>query len=98
MVLVVVAFLVGRRLAPPLPGFAPAPRVCGLAALAAHRWARRDGWSAAHVLGLAGGALLTYAWHAFVETPPSPSPSASTSPETSCSAWPRCCSWGSPSG
>lgn len=99
VVLVVVAFVVGRRPAAPLPGHAPAPWVCGLVALAAgavfflaealpgswgvaawivlftavatfvSRWARRDGWSPAHILGLAGGALLTYAWHAFVETP-----------------------------
>jgi hypothetical protein len=29
------------------------------------RWSRRPGWSQAHVLALAGGALLTYAWHSF---------------------------------
>jgi hypothetical protein len=28
-------------------------------------WSRRPGWSDAHRLALAGGALLTYAWHAF---------------------------------
>ncbi|QBD78146.1 hypothetical protein EPA93_19945 [Ktedonosporobacter rubrisoli] len=28
-------------------------------------WSRLDGWSNAHRLALAGGALLTYAWHAF---------------------------------
>jgi hypothetical protein len=28
-------------------------------------WSRRPGWSDAHRLGLAGGALLTYAWHSF---------------------------------
>ena len=33
------------------------------------RWSRHPGWSAAHVLALAGGALLTYAWHAFPEIP-----------------------------
>ncbi len=33
------------------------------------RWSRRAGWGAAHRLALAGGALLTYAWHSFVETP-----------------------------
>ena len=30
------------------------------------RWSRRAGWGAAHRLGLAGGALLTYAWGGFV--------------------------------
>ncbi|MFC7585461.1 hypothetical protein ACFQYP_18280 [Nonomuraea antimicrobica] len=29
------------------------------------RWSRREGWSQAHRLALAGGALLTYAWHSF---------------------------------
>jgi hypothetical protein len=32
------------------------------------RWSRREGWSAAHRLALAGGALLTYAWAGFVLT------------------------------
>ena len=32
------------------------------------RWSRREGWSAAHRLALAGGALLTYAWGGFVLT------------------------------
>ncbi|MFJ5846983.1 hypothetical protein [Streptomyces sp. NPDC092903] len=29
------------------------------------RWARGEGWTGAHRLGLAGGALLTYAWVGF---------------------------------
>ncbi|MEV6156954.1 hypothetical protein AB0L53_42105 [Nonomuraea sp. NPDC052129] len=29
------------------------------------RWSRRPGWSDAHRLALAGGAMLTYAWHSF---------------------------------
>lgn len=29
------------------------------------RWSRRNGWSDAHRLALAGGAMLTYAWHSF---------------------------------
>lgn len=33
------------------------------------RGSRREGWGAAHRLALAGGALLTYAWHAFPVTP-----------------------------
>jgi hypothetical protein len=32
----------------------------------ATRWSRREGWSAAQRLALAGGALLTYAWVGFV--------------------------------
>jgi CubicO group peptidase (beta-lactamase class C family) len=28
-------------------------------------WSRRSGWGAAHRLAPAGGALLTYPWHAF---------------------------------
>ncbi|MET9019101.1 hypothetical protein ABZV93_03875 [Actinopolymorpha sp. NPDC004070] len=39
-------------------------------------WSRRPGWTPMHQLALAGGALLTYAWHGFetrpfVPTPPS---------------------------
>jgi hypothetical protein len=33
------------------------------------RWSSAAGWGDAHRLALAGGALLTYAWHAFVERP-----------------------------
>jgi hypothetical protein len=33
------------------------------------RWSSRKGWGLAHSLALAGGALLTYAWHSFIETP-----------------------------
>lgn len=32
-------------------------------------WSRRTGWTRRHALAAAGGALLTYAWHAFGETP-----------------------------
>jgi hypothetical protein len=32
-------------------------------------WSRRTGWDARHRLGLAGGAALAYAWHAFVASP-----------------------------
>lgn len=40
----------------------------GLAALAA-RWAVRAAWTPRHTLAAAAAALLTYAWHAFPETP-----------------------------
>lgn len=32
-------------------------------------WSRRTGWTQLHSLALAGGALLTYAWHSFPEAP-----------------------------
>ena len=32
-------------------------------------WSRRGSWGQLHVLALAGGALLTYAWHAFPQWP-----------------------------
>jgi hypothetical protein len=35
----------------------------------ASRWSRREGWNGRHRLGLAGGAALTYAWHAFLQPP-----------------------------
>jgi hypothetical protein len=41
----------------------------GLVGVAVVRWSARVGWSAAHRLALAGGALLTYAWHSFPEKP-----------------------------
>jgi hypothetical protein len=37
-------------------------------------WSRRAGWSSLHVLALAGGALLAYAWHAFPQWPALGSP------------------------
>ncbi len=36
----------------------------GIAALVSY-WSHRSGWSEAHRLALAGGALLAYAWHSF---------------------------------
>ena len=42
--------------------------VAALVALVA-RWSRCRGWGAGHRLGLAGGALLTYAWVAFPHQP-----------------------------
>lgn len=32
-------------------------------------WSARAGWDARHYLAIGTGALLTYAWHSFVETP-----------------------------
>ena len=43
---------------------------CYAAAVTAlHRWSRRSGFRQAHVLAAAAGALLTYAWQAFVQEP-----------------------------
>ena len=39
-------------------------------------WSRRPGWGDAQRLGLVAGALLTYAWHAFPESPVVPTPPA----------------------
>ncbi|MER6944150.1 hypothetical protein ABT294_09020 [Nonomuraea sp. NPDC000554] len=43
------------------------------------RWSRRAGWSQAHRLALAGGAMLTFAWHSFpwraIPLPGNPPPS-----------------------
>ncbi len=33
------------------------------------RWSTRDGWGDAHRLAIGAGALLTYAWHSFIEQP-----------------------------
>lgn len=32
-------------------------------------WSRLDGWNGLHTLSLAGGAALSYAWHAFIQQP-----------------------------
>ncbi|MEU8225545.1 hypothetical protein [Kribbella sp. NPDC048915] len=53
-------------------GWAQAALLLAVDALAAFvllTWSRRPGWSQGHALAAAGGALLTYAWHAFPETP-----------------------------
>jgi hypothetical protein len=36
---------------------------------AVYRWSRRAAWDGRHRLALAGGAALSYAWHAFPEHP-----------------------------
>lgn len=32
-------------------------------------WSRLEGWNGLHILSLAGGAALAYAWHAFIQQP-----------------------------
>ncbi|NLU74918.1 hypothetical protein HCC61_19930 [Streptomyces sp. HNM0575] len=50
--------------------FAGAVLVAWLAAvLLVARWSARTGWTRGHQLALAGGALLTYAWHGFQTRP-----------------------------
>jgi hypothetical protein len=33
------------------------------------RYSRRTGWTQKHAMAVAGGTVLTYAWHAFPEEP-----------------------------
>lgn len=40
------------------------------------RWSRSAGWDGRHTLALAGGGLLTYAWHGFAQPPAVPAPAA----------------------
>ncbi|MEU4190804.1 hypothetical protein AB0E69_02805 [Kribbella sp. NPDC026611] len=47
-----------------------------LAAFVLVTWSRRPAWTRMHALAAAGGALLTYAWHAFPESPVFPAPHA----------------------
>lgn len=51
------------------PGVALNLVLVGALALLVRRWSHREGWSAAHTLALAGGALLTRAWIAFLVVP-----------------------------
>jgi hypothetical protein len=37
--------------------------------IAVKSWARMEGWNGLHILSLAGGAALAYAWHAFIQQP-----------------------------
>ncbi|MEU8148788.1 hypothetical protein [Nonomuraea sp. NPDC048901] len=68
---VVVAALVvlGLRPRPSVPmaeGKAPSPwAVFATVGALVARWSHRSGWSDAHRLALAAGAMLTYAWHSF---------------------------------
>jgi hypothetical protein len=41
-------------------------------------WSRHSGWNGSHRLALAAGAVLAYAWHAFVQTPVVPGTAGST--------------------
>lgn len=40
-----------------------------LMVVAVAAWSRLEGWNGLHVLSLAGGAALSYAWHAFLAKP-----------------------------
>jgi hypothetical protein len=47
-----------------------------VAAVLLVRYSRRTGWTHKHAMAVAGGTLLTYAWHAFPEEPVFPAPHA----------------------
>jgi hypothetical protein len=61
--------------------FLVAPRTWGWGAVAIYlaldvamilcvrAWSRMEGWNGLHILSLAGGAALAYAWHAFIQEP-----------------------------
>lgn len=59
-------------LTPPAWGWGAAACYMGLyivAIIIFSIWSRRAGWNSLHRLALAGGAALTYAWHAFWQAP-----------------------------
>ncbi|HEY2668838.1 MAG TPA: hypothetical protein VGJ07_00525 [Rugosimonospora sp.] len=60
--------MVAREL-PTWVGVAAFVAVVVVAVVAVRIWSRRTGWGAPHRLALAGGALLTYAWHGFLMRP-----------------------------
>jgi hypothetical protein len=63
------AWYLGRKTIPSWV-FVPAFLITYVAAVVLiATWSRRAGWTGAHVLALAGGALMTYAWHGFVTRP-----------------------------
>lgn len=49
---------------------------CLAAVVLVGHWSARGGWKRKHQLALAGGALLTYAWHGFFTRPFVPAPPA----------------------
>jgi hypothetical protein len=98
VVLIVLAFVVGRRRPKQVAGPVPSPAIVGgislvassvflmlphsmpawlicvsylvlyaVVAFLASFWSRRSGWRPLHTAALAGGALVTYAWHGFLQ-------------------------------
>jgi len=63
------SFMGARYLLADWPIVAAYLLIFGLVAVLVVRWSGRIGWGPAHRLALAGGALLTYAWHSFPEKP-----------------------------
>jgi hypothetical protein len=63
------SFMGARNLLADWPIVAAYLLIFGLVAVLVVRWSGRIGWGPAHRLALAGGALLTYAWHSFPEKP-----------------------------
>jgi hypothetical protein len=62
------AFMFAQNL-PTWAGVAVLVAAAAVAVVAVRTWSRRTGWGAPHRLALAGGALLTYAWHGFLMQP-----------------------------
>jgi hypothetical protein len=62
-------FMVARRFAGGWAVVGVYVLIFAVAARLVSSWSARRGWTDRHVVALAGGALLTYAWHAFVQEP-----------------------------
>jgi len=63
------AFMTARRLVGGWTVVAIYLVLLAAVSVAVRVWSSRERWSPSHVLALAGGALLTYAWHSFVQEP-----------------------------
>ncbi len=63
------SFMGARYLLADWPIVAAYLLIFGLVTVLVVRWSGRIGWGPSHRLALAGGALLTYAWHSFPEKP-----------------------------
>jgi hypothetical protein len=66
------AFMGLALLVPVIPAALNVAGMLGIFAagvLALRRWSPRSGWSAAHMLAVAAGLVLTYAWYGFVQVP-----------------------------
>ena len=63
------SFMAARYLLSDWPIVAFYVLIFGLVAVIVVRWSGRVDWGVAHRLALAGGAMLTYAWHAFPQRP-----------------------------
>jgi hypothetical protein len=62
-------FMLGSKILPTWPAVAIVSAEYVAVVWAVLAWSRRPGWDGRHRLALAGGALVTYAWHAFTMRP-----------------------------